>query len=284
MIRGFLDSWALFQHTWLAGWCIAATLALLGVLIVARDQIFIGAAVAQASVLGIALPMAAAGALGVAWLEHDAFLGASAVAFAMGATLLAARPPGQPARESPEALTGWAFLGAGALAVLVLAQNPHGTEEIHRLVASSLIGATGVDVVLLAGLLAVTTTVFALAWRPLLLATIDPLTAAALGVRTRAWSVGAAAWLGLAVGLSGRVSGLVFTFGCLVLPALVAKGLCREMRPMLWVSPLVALVVTTVAFVLAHHYDLPPAQMAVALLAGTVVAAWGWRVVMGGRR
>ena len=82
------------------------------------------------------------------------------------------------------------------------------------------------------------------------------------------------AWIGFAIGFSIRTSGTLYTFGCLVLPALVAKNLCREVRPMLLVSPLVALVTGAAAFVLANHYDYPPAQMAVALLCGALLLAW----------
>ena len=89
------------------------------------------------------------------------------------------------------------------------------------------------------------------------------------------------AWLGLAVGLSMRVSGMLYTFGCLVLPALVAKNICREVRPMFVVAPLVAVCTATVGFVLAHHYDDPPAQMTVALLCLVLAIAW---MVRRGRR
>jgi zinc transport system permease protein len=59
---------------------------------------------------------------------------------------------------------------------------------------------------------------------------------------------------------------MLYTFGCLVLPALVAKNVCREVRPMFVVAPVIAVGVATVGFVLANHYDDPPAQMTVALL------------------
>ena len=55
MIASFLDSWPLFQHAYVSGWLIGILLSLIGVLVVARDQIFIGAAVSQASLLGIAV-------------------------------------------------------------------------------------------------------------------------------------------------------------------------------------------------------------------------------------
>jgi zinc transport system permease protein len=76
------------------------------------------------------------------------------------------------------------------------------------------------------------------------------------------------------VGLSIRSAGMLYTFGCLVLPALVAKNLCREVRPMFVVAPVVAVCAGAVGFMLANHYDDPPAQMTVALLCLLLTAAW----------
>jgi ABC-type Mn2+/Zn2+ transport system permease subunit len=70
---------------------------------------------------------------------------------------------------------------------------------------------------------------------------------------------------------------MLYTFGCLVLPALCAKHLVREVRSMFLVAPLLALSTGIVGFVLAHHYDFPPAQMTVALLGLMLVMAWGFR-------
>jgi ABC-type Mn2+/Zn2+ transport system permease subunit len=67
---------------------------------------------------------------------------------------------------------------------------------------------------------------------------------------------------------------VLYTFGLLVLPALVAKNLCRELQAMFLVTPLVALVTASVGFVLANHYDLPPAQMTIAVLGMSLVGAW----------
>jgi ABC-type Mn2+/Zn2+ transport system permease subunit len=67
---------------------------------------------------------------------------------------------------------------------------------------------------------------------------------------------------------------MLFTFGSLVLPPLVAKNLCREVRTMFFVAPAVALVTDTIGFVLANRYDFPPAQMNVALTCLLLVIAW----------
>jgi ABC-type Mn2+/Zn2+ transport system permease subunit len=71
---------------------------------------------------------------------------------------------------------------------------------------------------------------------------------------------------------------VAYAFGCLVIPALVAKNLCREVRPMFAVAPAIAGCAGIVAFVLANAYDYPPGQIAVALLASLLPIAWMIRV------
>ena len=284
MIEGFLSSWTLFHNTYLAGWLIGVLLSLLGVLVVARDQIFIGAAVSQASTLGIALAMwiggwAATGAL--ASLQSDGFLTAMAVAFSLIAALITSGG-GETGRESHEAITGWVFLASASLSILIVSHSPHGLEEIHRLLASSIIGATEADIWTF-GLLAAFTALFLwVTHRRVLLFVMDPAMAAAVGMRTARWAVFISTWLGLAVGLSIRASGMLYTFGCLVLPALVAKNICREVRPMFLVAPIVAVGTGAIGFVLANHYDYPPAQMTVALLSLLLAGAWFFRRLRSG--
>jgi zinc transport system permease protein len=276
VIESFLASWDLFHQSYLAGWLIALLLSLVGVFVVARDQIFIGIAVSQASTLGIALGMGVGSWLDVhhaAWLGSDGFLSAMAVLFAIFAALLTARRS-EVGGESHEAITGWVFLISASLSILFVAHSPHGLDEIQRLLSSSLIGATSGDVWTFICLTVGTILTLVLANRRLLLFAMDPPMAAAVGMRVTWWAAGTAIWLGLVIGLAMRVSGLLYTFGLLVLPALVAKNVCREVRTLFFISPLVAVSVGTMGFVLANHYDFPPAQMTVALLSGLLILGW----------
>ena len=275
MIAGFVASWPLFHDAYLAGWAIAILLALLGVVVVTRDQIFFGAAVAQASVLGIAVAVCVGGSTllaGCSWCDDDWTHTLVGGLFAIGGALATAAA--HPRRETPEAITGWVFLSGICFSVLLLAHSPHGMDEINRLLASTIIGATGVDVAILASMAVGTVLFTAVRSAPLRLVLMDPEMASAVGLHVDAWNRGLAIALGVAMGLAIHVSGVVFSFGCLVLPALVAKHLCREVRQMLWVSPLVGLAAAVVGFVVANDRDLPPGQAAVAILCVALVAAW----------
>lgn len=280
MIGEFIGSWPLFHHAYLAGWMIAVLLSLTGVVVVARNQIFIGAAVAQASTLGIAISMWGAAMFGSAVLSEEHVHGSLsfvAVAFAIGAALFTSRE--QNGGGTPEAITGWMFLACASLSILVLAHSPHGLEEINHLVSSSIIGATRSDAWLFGALAGIAVASTVMLRDRLILFAIDAAMAGAVGMRTTVWSAALAVWLGLAVGLSMRATGLLYTFGSLVLPALVASALCRETRSMFVVAPAVALATAVIGFVVANHSDDPPAQMAVALQSAALLGAWVLRWV-----
>jgi zinc/manganese transport system permease protein len=276
VIESFLASWPLFHDVYIAGVLIALLLSLVGVAVVVRDQIFLGAAVSQASMLGIAAGIWAGAAVAGTpweWIEsdttHSVLGGVFAVAGSLAVSLAATG-----VRESREALTGWLFLAGASLSVLVVATSPHGMAEVSRLLSSSIIGANAVDIAIVSLMLAATVAVLALRLRPLLLLLTDAETAQACGIAVARWDRLLAVWLGLAVAWSIHVAGMVFTFGLLVLPALVAKGVVREMRSLVFVAPAVATVAAASAFVLANEWDLPPGQVAVAILCVAQLATW----------
>jgi zinc transport system permease protein len=290
-IESFFTSWTLFHNSYLVGWLVGLLLSLVGVIVVARDQVFIGAAVSQASTLGIALALCASGVFplhsedsllphSALWICCDSLQVTMAVAFSVLAALVTSRAD-RSKRESHEAITGWVFLVSASLSVLVVAHSPHGLEEVNRIHSSSIIGATATDVVLFTVFLLLTIVLLLSAGQRLLLFIMDPSMAAAVGIKVGRWAVFESLWLGLVVGLSIRATGMLFTFGSLVLPALVAKNVCREVRPMFFVAPLVALATNTVGFVLANGYDFPPAQMNVAILCLLLLMVWGFRRLRG---
>jgi ABC-type Mn2+/Zn2+ transport system permease subunit len=212
----------------------------------------------------------------LAWIGATESSGLWAILFSVGCALASARAESR-GGETHEAITGWVFLAAGSISILMLAHSPHGVEEIQRLVASSLIGAERRDVVVFGvlGALAIAAAAFL---RPqVMLYAMDPSMASSVGLPVRLMSLTFAVALGVAVGLSIRVAGMLYTFGCLVLPAMAAKSLCREVGQMFWVAPLVGLLSAVGAFVVANHRDFPPAQMTVAMLSVVVVAAWAVR-------
>jgi ABC-type Mn2+/Zn2+ transport system permease subunit len=277
VIQEFLSSWPLFHNAYLSGWLISILLSLVGVLVVARDQIFLGAAVSQASALGVATGMLFGG-----WLTHNeeswwrshVFYGVMGGLFSVLAALLSTHTSKSNRQESHEAITGWVFLFSLSASVLLMSHSPHGLEEVRSLLTSTIIGARGADVWIFACLTLITIVGVYLYHRPALLVVMDPEMAQAVGLKVARWNAAISVWLGVLVGFSIHVSGVVYAFACLVLPALVAKNLSREVRTMFFLSPIIALGVSVVAFIFANHYDFPPGQTATVGLCLCLLGVW----------
>lgn len=280
MIAAFFDSWALFHDAYLAGWLIGVLLSLVGVFVVARDQIFIGAAVSQASLFGIAVGIWSGTLLGAGgWWDSELFHAVMGGLFAVLAAFVTARAAHRGGRETPEAVTGWVFLVATSGSILLMSHNPLGMEEVNRLLSSTIIGAHRQDVWVFFGLTALTGLVLSLKYRSVVLIALEPDMARVAGLRVGLWNGLLSAWLGIVIGFAIHVSGVVYAFASLVLPALIAKNLGRTARSLFFLAPCISLGTGVLAFVLANHYDFPPGQTAAACLCALLAAAWLLRIV-----
>jgi ABC-type Mn2+/Zn2+ transport system permease subunit len=147
-------------------------------------------------------------------------------------------------------------------------------KQVQALLSSSLIGAGTLDVALFGALALLVVVGVIFARRRLVLLLSDTTMAAAVGLNVSAWSCLFASILGVAAGLSIRGSGLLFTFGCLALPPLIARNLCRRTGSLFLAAPMIAVLGVATGLVLAHHHDLPPGQAIVAILSLGLVLAW----------
>ena len=111
------------------------------------------------------------------------------------------------------------------------------------------------------------------AGRSIVLLLADPVMAAAIGMRVRVWDASLAVFIGACVGLGVRSAGMLFTFGCLALPVMIAKQACGEVRSLFWAGPLIAAVCGLVGLWLSYTTDLPPGQVVVVLMCVVLVLA-----------
>jgi len=272
----------LFGSAYLLAILSAVALSVVGVLVVARQQVFIGAAVANASTLGVALAWYVTLKTGLASGGGEEVLQLIfALLMAVGTaiwTMHAAQNHGE--RLSGDERTAAVFVSAAVLTVLLVANLPQGRDQIQRVQASTIIGAGGLDVVL-SGLSAVGVLAAAFFFRgPLVLLISDAVMAAAVGMKVSRWGLAIAVVTGLLIGLSIGSTGFVFTFGALVLPVLAAKHLVSRISPLFWLTPVIAAVTVGLGLFFAFVWDLPPGQVSVAVMAATVLAARVYRLAM----
>jgi len=276
MISLFIEVWPLFKTTCLTGILLASVLSVSGLLLLARNQIFMGVSLAQSATLGYALML-----LLDLWGHRYGFYlhqyplilkGGAIAACVLANLLLESRNRG--ARESAEAGLGWMFLFTSSFSILLVSGSPLGMDEVQRILSSSLIGASEAD--LWITLVLAVATVALLAWKrdEVVLSVIDPGFSDAIGIASDRRRIAAAVWLAVVTALGITISGLIFTFACLLLPGMIAARLSRTIRPLFWLAPLIGAAATLAGFVLSVGWDLPPGQLTAALLSTLLGLMW----------
>ena len=178
----------------IAGLLVTATHVPLGMQVLARGIVFIDLAVAQVAGVGVIL----ADTLG--WEPTGAAVQIAALSAALAcATMLTWTERRWP--EVQEAIIGTVFVLASSVAILLLAKNPHGGENLKELLIGQILWVNAANLPIVAAIYA---GVLAL-W---------------FGVGARLGRIGFYALFGCAVTVSVQLVGLYLVFTTLVVPAL----------------------------------------------------------------
>ena len=227
-----------------AGTIVAVMASLVGWFMVLRRETFAGHTLSVMS-----FPGASAAALaGVSLtLGYFSFSVAAALLIAGGSRTAARRDLMQ---ES--AVTG--TVGAAGLALGFLFLSLYGgiLENLEGLLFGSFLGITTSQVRTLAAITVAVLVFFVAAGRPLLYSSLDELAAGARGVPIRALQVAFLVVLGLAVGATAQITGVLLVFALLVAPAAAAQQLTARIPLSLGLTVVFALVIIWLGLTLAY--------------------------------
>ncbi|MEI6129366.1 MAG: metal ABC transporter permease [Planctomycetota bacterium] len=279
----FLQAFQLFAAPFTTALLLAALLPRLGFWLLLRQQVFLGAAIGQASALGFAVALWCGLGSGILHgLTNDSWLIVFGGLSAMAVAVLSLRALSA-ARSNLEARSVTVFLLGGSGAMLLMANDPHGLHEVMRLQSSGMLGASATDVVIAGALLLVTFGAQQRFHLRLLLWAMDPTQARAQGMRPINYDVAVGACFGLCVAFATHATGLLFTVGLLVLPVLLMRELCASLRSVIRFAPIVGAIGTLIALFIAQKpsVDWPPGQATVALLAVAVLVVRAVRTMRG---
>lgn len=219
----FSEFWTLFAPSILAALAAAALCGVLGFFVVVRRVAFVSAALGQISGLGVAFGFFAGSFFGLdphqptpLWLDP--------VVIALVLTALVAAVLGYVSRiqrTTPESTVAFVYLGAAALALIVLA-SPRIVQEAHE-VGDLLFGnSVAIRHEHLVELLVVAAVVIVsqiLLFKDLLFVSFDPDMARTLGLPVRTLDLVLHLSIGVSVAVATRAIGALPVFGFLVLPA-----------------------------------------------------------------
>ncbi len=251
----------LFPGSIAAGVLIAALCSALGVVVILKRMVFIGAALSEGAACGIALAM-------VTGLPP--FVGAGALTLAFG---LGLSRPYESSRIPRDAVLGVLFVGAGAASLLIAARAGLGLEEIKTLLYGDLILTRPGDLLLIA-LVALPLAVAGWRFRhAILYSFLDREAALLLGVKVRRCELLFFAALALAVAVAARAAGAMLVFAYLVVAPSAALLLSQCMGRVVALACGLSAACTLAGLYLALALDLPANQLIVALLVAALAGA-----------
>lgn len=265
-----LDVIVLFRDALYGSLVIGLACSVLGVWVVLRRIVFVGAALAQISSAGIALALFLSG-FGIELFgltQHP-------VAVSLIVTLLAAMLfSGGTRRALPtDAKIGVAYALAAAIGILLIAKAAAG--EAHDIFLSgNILGITRRDTWVLLAVTAPVLLAHVLFCKEFLFVSFDPETARTLGYRVTRWNLLLYFTLGLVIAIAMQFAGVLLVFNFLVLPAVTGLLVARSMGSMFMIAAGAGLLAAAVGFSLSVPFDLPTSPTIIAVSGVLAFLAW----------
>ena len=251
---------------------------LVGVFLVMRRLVFMGVALPQISSTGVAVALSLPLWLGFNLSEHSshsthmlAFIGS--ITFSLTAILILAFLE-QRGHGQPEGRLGTAYVVAAAMSILLLSKNPYGEIGWLDMMKGEVIAISNFDLGLTAATLMLVIAVMGLFHRELLLVSFDREMAIILRKNVIFWDVLLYLLIGMTVSMAVLSVGPLIAFGFLLIPALTAHMVARNMRQFMILASLIGGVAAFLGFCIAYKFDLPVGPTDVVLLGFLYAGTW----------
>jgi zinc transport system permease protein len=257
---------------------IALACSVLGVYVVLRRIVFVGAALAELSSAGIALALWLTGmgwALGIA--THPVAL--SVVVTILGVVFFAGASGRT--RVPPDATIGVVYAVAAAVGILLISKAAHG--EAHDLfLGGNILGITRHDTMVLLGITIPVLLLHVIFYKEFLFVSFDPETARTLGYNVQLWNLLLYLTLGLVIAFAMQFAGVILVFNFLVLPAVTGLFLSRSMAGTFAWAVASGVIAAIVGFALSIPFDLPSGPAIIAVSGLIALLAWLVRLIRAG--
>lgn len=240
--------WEPFEFAFFRNGLAVATLAgalcgLVGVYVTLRNMSYIGHGLSHAIFGG-----AAASAL----IGFNFFIGAGIWGLASGLAI------GRVARRrgvAADAAIGIVTTASFAFGIALLGLFGQVRRALDAALFGSILGVTGADVAVVAGVTVLAAAVVFLGYRPLLFTTFDPEVAQASGVRTGIADAGLMAILSLSILATMKVLGVVLVAAALIIPPVTARLLTTSFARLLFLSVAIGSVTAAAGMILSYHVN-----------------------------
>lgn len=242
------------RHALAAAAIAGASLSFVGVYVILRRIVFVGAALAQLGAAGV----------GLALLTGLPLSFGGMVAVFTGVFWFVLLPQ-QERLISRESLLGAVYALASALALLFVALSPVGEAHITALLFGDLLAVGHGDMELLAAVCLLVIFVHLIAYHAFVSTTVDPAFAHSVGVKV--WLVNLLFYLSLGALISACIKaiGALVVFSFLVLPPIAGLLLAKRLQTAFAIAVAIALASAVLGLWLSFARDLPAGPSVVAV-------------------
>jgi ABC-type Mn2+/Zn2+ transport system permease subunit len=265
----------LFPFALLGGITAGIICGFLGVFVVSQRVIFLGAALTQTAIAGVAfaflhilnLEDLLASTLGIPSVE-DSFLHHFehtffSLLFAVIAVLIFSQSYKQKYLTT-DSLLGFIFVIAVALRIIFIQKSPIAeVSEIEAILKGDILFIGAGQFYTLLGILVIVILIFSLFSKQLRFVTFDAETAAAHGLNHKFWLLFFYLIVGIGISLTTRFVGDVFSFAFLIIPASTALMVARKVSHVFIISALIGGIIPPLAIFIAFELDISSGPTAV---------------------
>ena len=269
------DAVLLFREALYGTVVIALACSVLGVYVVLRRIVFVGAALAQLSSAGIALGLFLSGQGLLLGLAEQPI--ALSLLLTLAGVLFFGSGSGR-GRVPPDATIGVTYAVAGAVGILLIAKAAHG--EAHDIfLQGNILGITRADTLTLLATAIPVLLVHLVFYKEFLFISFDRETARTLGFKVEFWNMFLYFTLGLVIAFAMQFAGVMLVFNFLVLPAVTGLLVARSMAGTFAVSIISGLIAAIAGFTLSIPFDLPSGPTIIAVSGALAVMAFLIRLI-----
>jgi ABC-type Mn2+/Zn2+ transport system permease subunit len=254
-----------FPHALFGSVIVGLLCSYIGVYIVARRVVFLGAVLTQVSVLGLTMTF-----LPLFALPHTVgSLTVTLVTVLVLSRLLTGK------KVPRDAVLGVVFSSSIAVRIL-LTQKAARVEaaEVENLLRGDILFVTPELFYMMLGAFAIAMPVYLLFFKEFSYVSFDPEMAATQGYRTGFWDTLFYLLAGGVIAFATHMVGDLMVFGSLVLPPVTAMLLVRQVKAIFLLAALIGAVTPVAGLLLAFRYDLPSSPAIVAVLFAVLAVAW----------
>jgi ABC-type Mn2+/Zn2+ transport system permease subunit len=239
--------------------------AFLGVYIVAKRVVFLGAVLTQVSVLGLTLTF-----LPVFAVPHTVgSLAVTIVAVVFLSRLLTGK------KIPSDAVLGFVFVFSIALRILIMQKTPKvEISEVENLLRGDILFVTPEIFYLMLGVFVVAMAVHLLFFKEFTYISFDSETAGTQGFRSALWEGLFYTIAAVIISVATHMVGDIFVFGFLVVPPVTAMLLARRVKAIFFISVVLGAVCPVIGLFLAFVFDFPSSPSIVAVASIVLVIAW----------